>query len=167
MRDPRPSLGRRQCNMSIRFRQKHTVAWLITFVVSSWSVALWAQEPHEFPEENTSAEPESMDAIDSGKESSPVRGARLKQTASYINSPLLVTNERVEREAGLLDAAKIFQEATQSETLKTVFVFGGSVTPIETKKSTLGNTAPVQIIDAKRERDMGGLDMKDVFQERN
>ncbi len=54
-----------------------------------------------------------MNDLDTDVERQPIRGARLKHTASYISSPLTVVSEKVDREAGLADAARTFQKATQ------------------------------------------------------
>ncbi|MYD80857.1 MAG: hypothetical protein F4X44_09630 [Gammaproteobacteria bacterium] len=60
-----------------------------------------------------------------------------------------------------------FKRQPNTRTLSAVTVFAGSVSPHKTENSSINNTALVQVIDAKRERDLGSSDMKDVFQELN
>ncbi len=153
--------------MTTKFEQKYTVVWLIVMAVFSWSLASASQDAHEGMEEGSAAKSKSMNDLDTDAEPLPIRGARLKHTASYISSPLTVVSEKVDREAGLADAARVFQEATQYQKLITVTVYGGSVAENKTERTTSNKIAPAQVIDAKRERALGSLDMKDVFPQLN
>ena len=70
----------------------------------------------------------------------------------------------VDREAGLADAARVLEGATQVQKIRIVFRFTGSVSPVRTQRSTFTSIAPLQVIDAKLEREFGRLEMMNVFQ---
>ena len=153
--------------MSTRLQPKYTVAWLITLIVFSWSIASTAEKAVENVSEAQKEESESTNALEDEKESLLVTGARLKCTSSFVNSPLRVANIDIDREAGLIDAAKVLQKATQSNKPRIVVVFGGSVSPLRTERSTFNSAAPVQVIDAKLERSFGNVGLRNVFQDPN
>ena len=154
--------------MSTRLQPKYTVAWLITLIVFSWSIASTAEEAAvDTVSETQKEESESTNALEDEKESLLVTGARLKCPSSFVNSPLRVANIDIDREAGLIDAAKVLQKATQTNKPRIVVVFGGSVSPLRTERSTFNSAAPVQVIDAKLERSFGNVGLRNVFQEPN
>lgn len=151
--------------MSGRFQKIDRVACLITLIVFSWSSASWAEKVQEDLEEASDEETDLTYTLEAEPEKLPVTGARLKQVTSYINSPLQVISKSFNRETGLVDAAEVFQKATQSSKPRIVVVFVGSVSPLRTERSTFNSTAPVQVIDAKLERSLGNVGLRNVFQE--
>lgn len=114
--------------MSRRFQPKATLAWLLTLLVLSWSLASWAQDAEEDEEDDTSAEEsESEEADGEDMETLTVTGSRLKRTTYNNISPLQIIDAEVEREAGLVDTAEILQKSTQASGVQIDLTFTGYV----------------------------------------
>lgn len=110
-------------------------------------------------------ETESSASLDSNTENLPLLGYRLKHPASYLASPLQITGTMVDREAGLANAAKALQEATQVHKVRIVLSFAGSVSPVTPRRSTFTSVAPLQVIHSKLELDFGRLELMDLLHE--
>ena len=150
--------------MSRRIQLATSWHWLIGLFLISSSFGSLANEPDRDCGGISEIETESSASLDSNTENLPLLGNRLKHPASYAESPLQVTGTMVDREAGLADAAKALQEATQVHKVRIVLSFAGSVSPVTPGRSTFTSVAPLQIVNSRLELDFGRLELMDLLQ---
>ena len=138
--------------------------WLFGLFLISCSIASWAKEADRDCGGISEIETEST-SLDPNPENMPLLGERLKHPTSYPDRPLQITGTRVDREAGLANAARALQEATQVHKVRIVLSFAGSISPVTPRRTTFTSVAPLQVISAKLERQFGRLEPMDLFQE--
>ena len=99
------------------FRQKRlipTIIWFLSLLSLPFATFAFAQDDDDDDDDEQTEEEESV-AADEEMEEVIVTGSRLIRTTYDNISPLQIINSEVEREAGLIEAADILQNATQAQ----------------------------------------------------
>lgn len=147
-----------------RIQRITTLALSLFLVVVGWSVASWAHDLDEIESKLSEKLAASKVAINEELKTTIVASSRLKTGSPDEQAPLQVETAVDDREAGLVNAAKVLRKATQSHRIRIVYKFVGSVSDQSPVRTTFNSASPIRIISAQSLREAGLVHSQDIFQ---